>query len=336
MSRSGHDGSLSPNLFGMLRFGIVGTNFVSAWFAAASRRAGCEPAAVFSRDQARAEEFAGEHSIPRALDSLPALLAEPTVDAVYLASPNAAHLPQALQALQAGKHVLCEKTLGTDLAQTQQIVSTARELGLVVLEAVRPVHDPVYDLIRENLPRLGALRQARFEKLQYSSRYDRVRAGEQLNAFDPSLGNSALADIGVYTLQPALNLFGTPVRTCGASVRLANGFEASGTLVLDYDSLVVTCNWSKITEGVTGEPSVIIGEQAAMTIDSLSQPGVIRVHERGGAVHTLLDDGGRTDWSNMPAEIAAFAGFVERGEFPERFAELSLTTRALMDEQLAR
>jgi len=318
----------------MLGFGIIGTNFISDWFVDACRRAGCEPVAVYSRTQSTGDDFAGRRGIAHAVDSLDALLALPGVDAVYVASPNGAHLEQSLAAFAEGKHVLCEKTLGTSLDEATRIVETARDQGLVVQEAVRPVHDPAYDLIRANLPRLGALRSARFEKLQYSSRYDRVKSGEHLNAFDPSLGNSSLADIGVYTLQPALDLFGAPARSAGASVWLPNGFEASGTILLAYDGFVATCDYSKITSGIG--PSVIVGEAGTLTIDSISQPGVVTFHERGGDVDVLLDEPDRPDWSNMHHEIAAFAGYVERGEFPERFAAVSLAARALMDEQLAR
>lgn len=317
----------------MVGFGIIGTNFVSDWFVDACRQAGSEPVAVFSRSRDRGSQFATKHGLTVAVDSLEALLTTAGVDAVYIASPNAAHLPQSLQALSAGTHVLCEKTLGVDAGETSRIIEAARARGLVVLEAVRPVHDPTYDLIRNALARLGRLRSARFEKLQYSSRYDQILAGEHLNAFDPALGNSAVADIGVYTLQPALHLFGTPIRLSGASVRLANGFEASGTCLLDYDDFVVTCTWSKISSQVG--PSIITGEQGSLTIDALSQPGVITLHPRTGPAEVLLDHGGRSDWSNMHHEIAAFVGFVERGEFPESFAELSLATRVVMDKQLA-
>lgn len=318
----------------MLGFGIVGTNFVSDWFAVAARAAGCEPVAVYSRGLDTAREFAARHRVRTPVDSLDALLAAPGVEAVYLASPNAAHLPQALAALAAGKHVLCEKTMGANAFETNRIIDTARAAGLVALEAVRPMHDPTYDLVRRSLPRLGALRHAHLVKQQYSSRYDRVRAGQTPNAFDPALGNSAVADIGVYTLQPALDLFGLPQRSHGASVFLPNGFEASGTRLLDYGDLVVSCSWSKITSGV--EPSVIVGEQGSLTVDSTSQPGVITLQSRRGQAEVLLDHGARTDSSNMPAEVAAFAGFVERGELPDRFADLSLASRRLMDEQLAR
>ena len=89
----------------MLGFGIIGTNFISDWFVDACRRAGCEPVAVYSRTQSTGDDFAGRRGIAHAVDSLDALLALPGVDAVYVASPNGAHLEQSLAAFAAGKHV---------------------------------------------------------------------------------------------------------------------------------------------------------------------------------------------------------------------------------------
>lgn len=112
-------------------------------------------------------------------------------------------------------------------------------------------------------------------------------AGELLNAFDPSLDNSALADIGVYCLQhAALDLFGVPARTSGASVWLPNGFEGGGSLQLDYGTWSPTSSTSKIAAGLG--PSVIYGEDAALTMDDPGELSRIELHPRGGAMRLLL------------------------------------------------
>ncbi len=319
----------------MLRFGIVGTNFISEWFAAACAATGgrAAPAAVYSRDLGRGRAFATTIGAPDAFDDLDAMI--DAVDAVYVASPNAAHHPQAMRAIAAGRHALVEKVMGTSTTQVEEIFAAARARGVIAMEAVRNVHAPAHRLVRDRLPELGTIRYARFEKLQYSSRYDRFRAGEALNAFDPALGNSALADIGVYCLQPALDLFGEPPRTSGASVWLANGFEGGGSLQLDYGAKVVDVAYSKIVAGVG--PSVINGEDAAITLDDPGEPSLIELHRRGGDSTVLVDaDRTATPDANMSHEVIDFLDQVDAGVLDPRWAELTLASRRIMDAHLAR
>lgn len=199
----------------MLRFGIIGTNFISDWFVSACRRSGvCEPVAVFSRDADRGEAFAGRHGLAHNVTSLQALIER--CDAVYIASPNLLHHEQASRAIEAGRHVLCEKTLAATAGQARDVFDRARRNRVVAMEATRSLYDPAWDAVRQRLPLLGPIHQVHFDKQQYSSRYDRFLAGERLNAFDPGLANSAAADIGVYCLEPALDLFGTPRGATGS------------------------------------------------------------------------------------------------------------------------
>ena len=147
----------------MLRFGIIGTNFISEWFVAACRatEGRAQVAAVCSRDAARAQQFADANGGGRGVDTPEALFE--LVDAVYVASPNLLHHPQAMAALAAGKHVLVEKTMGTDTAQVDEILTAARANKLVAMEAMRTVHAPAHQLVREHLADLGTIRHARFE-----------------------------------------------------------------------------------------------------------------------------------------------------------------------------
>ncbi len=318
----------------MLRFGIVGTNFISDWFAeAVTIRSDATVAAVYSRTAESGEEFAHRHSIPMATTRYEALL--DAVDAVYLASPIIAHHPQALAALAAGRHVLVEKTMAGSAAQIAEIQDAAAASGLIAMEAVRSLYTPAFAAIRAGVDRLGTIRQASFSKQQYSSRYDAFRTGEVLRAFDPALENSALADIGVYALQPALDLFGLhPDTATGSSVRLSNGFEAAGTLTLGYPDAVVDVTWSKITQGVA--PSVVLGEDAALIIDDLAETGTVTLRPRRGDPETLFAQTPPTAGATMTGEVDAFLAQVSSGVPDARRVELTLVARQLMDAHLAR
>lgn len=318
----------------MLRFGLIGTNFISTWFAGACAATDgrAEASAVYSRTLAKGQEFAGANGVGEAFDDLAAMIE--AVDAVYVASPNKLHAEQAVQAISAGRHVLVEKTIGTTASEVEQLFAAAEANGVIAMEAMRNVHTPAHQLVRETLPKLGTLRYARIEKLQYSSRYDKVRAGEYQNAFDPALGNSSLADIGVYCLQPALDLFGVPERTSGASVRLDNGFEGAGTLQLHYGTLVVDVVYGKVVAG--RGPSVIHGEDAALEFNDPGELSRIVLHERGGVPSVLLASEPVQPADTMVYELNGFVDQVDAGALDERWRGLSLASRRIMDEQLAR
>lgn len=316
----------------MLRFGIIGTNFISDWFVQACAETGglATPVAVYSRSEERGRRFAARHALPYAFTDLAQMVDE--VDAVYVASPTAAHFPQAMQAVEAGKHVLIEKTMTENAAQTEQLFAAADANGVVAMEATRNLHAPAHALIRNALPRLGTLRYAHLEMLQYSSRYDRHKAGERLNAFDPTLGNSALADIGVYCLEPALDWFGVPETQSGDSVRLGNGFEALGSIQLSYPGMLVDVVYSKVAQSAV--PSVIVGEQGSLTIDNMAQPSRIVLERRGEPEVVLLDVEAPEPADSMHFEVASFARQVEAGMTDPRWREVTASARRIMDEHL--
>lgn len=311
-----------------MRFGIIGTGFISDWFVDACRQAGSEPVAICSRDAERGRAFATGHGLDVVTTSVAELTERPDLDAVYVASPIAAHAAQTATLLRGGKHVLCEKTLATSVAQAESLFALAQETGRVLLEAIRPTHDPAYDIVRETLPRLGTLRHAHFEKCQYSSRYPAFLEGRTLNALDPASGNSALRDIGVYCLHPALELFGVPKRWSSASYRLANGFEAGGSTLLDYETMAVTCTYSKVANSIT--PSVIQGEAGSLSIDSIAEPGEVRFVDLTGATEVVLTGPARHPGDTLRHEIAAFIGLVAAGAVRHRYRDASLLAEKIM------
>lgn len=318
----------------MLRFGIIGTNFISEWFIQGCQHSAgrAEPVAVMSRERSRAEAFATKNGLAHGVDSLDELFE--LVDAVYVATPHFAHHDQAVAAIAAGRHVLVEKTMAASAAEVRNIFDSAAEAGVVAMEAMRSLHTPAHQVIKQQAGELGTLRHARIEKYQYSSRYDAFRSGVVLNAFDPEMGNTALADIGVYCLQPAIDLFGPPRSATGVSLWLDNGFEGGGSMVLGHGDLVVDVTWSKVVAGLG--PSVIHGEDATLIFDDPGETSEVLLQPRGGAPVVLWSAPKPKPAETMHHEIMAFCDQVDAGRTEPRWSQVSLITRELMDAHLAR
>lgn len=312
------------------RFALIGTGkIVDSFTDALSQAQGAEAAAVYSRRAETGNTFAARHGIPCVYTDEARMLADPSIDGVYIASPHFCHKEQAIRALRAGKHVLVEKSAALREEDFREMREAARESGRVLLEAMRPDFDPAYAALREALPAIGKIRRASFVYCQYSSRYDAFRRGEVLNAFDPAIGNSALLDIGVYPLHICLGLFGAPRALCARSVFLKNGFEASGELLLDYaaDGFTASVSYSKVHDGAA--PSVIEGEEGALRIDKLTAPTELLLLPRGKEAISLSFF--RTE-NNMRFEIESFLAMT-RGEMSEEpFLSLTEQTLACMDE----
>ena len=311
-----------------LQLGIVGTNFVSDWLAeAAAVLPQVEVCAVYSRAQQTGEAFAAKHGIAKVYTDYDAFLADEKLQAVYIASPNFAHCGQAVRAARAGRHILCEKVIATNSRELEEMTSAASAAGVVLMEAMRPLYDPALALLRSQLPQLGTLRRVSLEYCQYSSRYDRFLQGEILNAFDPTLSNAAIMDIGVYPIAVCVALFGAPRHVTAVSSVLHNGFEGCGQLLLEYPDFPVTVAYSKVSESVT--PSVFQGEKGSLTIDKISMPKHITFCPYRGQAQELAY---RPDANNMVYELAEFARLVADGTVQHPGLEISRTQMRIMDE----
>jgi predicted dehydrogenase len=186
-----------------LRWGILSTADigVSKVIPAIQRAADCEVVAIASRDGARARAAADELGIPVAHASYEALLAD-DVDAIYLPLPNDLHAPWTIAAVEAGKHVLCEKPLALDAAQAQVMVAAADAAGVKLAEAFMYRHHPTWvDAVR--LVRTGAIGGLRAVQSWFSYHND-----DPANIRNrPEHGGGALMDIGCYCINLSRWLF---------------------------------------------------------------------------------------------------------------------------------
>ncbi len=307
---------------------IIGTNFISDRFAEAVIECGAlELYAVYSRSLDTGKAFADKYGIKVVYDSFDKMLSDSDIDAVYVASPTFLHAEQSIAAARAKKHVLCEKMIAINYAEFAAMKKAADGEGIVLLEAMRPDFDGVFDLIKNELPKIGKVRRVSFDYCQYSSRYDKFKSGTVLNAFNPKMKNSALADIGIYPLHMCVSLFGEPKSNSSTSVFLENGFEGAGSLMLGYEDKIALINYSKISDNFT--PSVIEGELGSIIIDKFNPPSKITVRMRDGSEYNLPYAPVK---NNMIFEVKAFADMINGKGENASYLSVSDTTMRLVDK----
>jgi predicted dehydrogenase len=190
----------------VVRFGILSTAHINRLVIPPARESEkVEIVAVASRDQGRAEEYARKWEIERAYGSYEALLEDENVDAVYVSLPNTLHVEWSIKALEAGRHVLCEKPLSRHPGDVERAFDVAERTGLLLSEAFMYRHNPqtarLVELIQGGA--IGDLRlvRAAFGYALYDTDNIRLR---------PDVEGGALMDVGCYCVSGARLLGGEP------------------------------------------------------------------------------------------------------------------------------
>jgi D-xylose 1-dehydrogenase (NADP+, D-xylono-1,5-lactone-forming) len=189
-----------------------------------------EVAAVASRDLERAQAYARQHNIPRAYGSYDELLADPDVHIIYNPLPNHLHAEWTIRALQAGKHVLCEKPFALSLEEVDAMFAAAEQSGRVLAEAFMYRHHPKVLKTRELIDS-GAIGQPRYLHASYTSTLG--RPGD--TRWNPEMGGGALWDIGCYPVSLIRYLFGAPARVEGWQRLTPSGVDGTFVASLYYD-----------------------------------------------------------------------------------------------------
>ena len=188
--------------------------------------------AVASRNLPSAQRFARAHGIARAHGSYEALLADAEIEAVYIPLPNSMHVDWTLRALEAGKHVLCEKPLDRRPEQVARAFDLAAERGLVLSEAFMWRHHPQTARLRALLDD-GAVGDVRLVRAAFSFMLD----GDADVRLDPALDGGALMDVGCYGVSGArLVAGGEPLSVAAQLVTGPTGVDMRLTALLQFDA----------------------------------------------------------------------------------------------------
>lgn len=264
----------------MLNYATIGTSWITdQMIQAAKLTQRYHLQAVYSRYIDTAKQFAVDHEADYYTSELNNILFDPNIQVIYIASPNVLHFQQALQAVQAGKHVIVEKPIVSSSAQWHQLYSAADEAGVYVFEAAMHYHSRNYGRLRplikqrlkdSDLPFLGA----NFNMGQFSSRYltyleAQAQNWEVPNVFNASFHGGSLMDLGIYPLYIALDLFGMPKTVRYHAVDNGQMIDLFGTIVLSYDHAQVSIFVSKVVHSVL--PSEIYVGEETFIIDDISR-----------------------------------------------------------------
>lgn len=311
----------------MIRFGMIGTGKIAEKFWQANRYGkDFELTAVYSRTLERARQFGFQKGQLQYFDDLEAFANSDCIDAVYVASPNCCHYEQVMTLLKAGKHVLCEKPMASNLEQAQEMFAEAEKQNLILLEGMRSIYAPSFQKMIPHMETLGTIRRATLQYCQYSSRYDNYKRGIVENAFKPELSNGALMDIGVYVVSCMIRLFGAPKSIKASGVKLHNGVDGAGTILMEYPDMIGEAIYSKITDSAM--PSQIQGEDASMLIQEIENVKDLRIVRKGvvQSIHFEQSD------NILNYETQEFIKMIKTGMGWEKSKEITLETMKVLDE----
>jgi len=281
-----------------LGWGILGAGGIAKAFVRDCQAAGLNVVAVGSRAQDSADKFASELNLSKAHGTYQQLVDDPDVDVVYVATPHPMHLPNALLAIEAGKHVLVEKPFTLNAAQAQAIKDSAAAKGVFAMEAMWTRFLPSM-LHLEDLVNGGAIGEIRAVQADHSQFLPYERAPR---LHEPELGGGALLDLGIYPISFFHRLLGEPSDIVARGTLTDKGVDEVVTAILTFES----------------------GAQATM------QTGFMAA---GPNTATVIGSSGRIEIDRVWYNQSSFTVFDQRGSAKERY-ETKIETRGMQFQAL--
>ncbi len=298
-----------------LRWGILATGGIAHSFARDLRTAGLDLVAVGSRRAESAEAFAAEFDVAHAHGSYEALVADPDVDIIYIATPHPQHKDAAILALEAGKHILVEKPFTLNADEAIAIRDVAASRGLLAMEAMWTRYLPHMIRIREILAAgtLGEIRAVTADHTQLIS----SDPAHRLNALE--LGGGALLDLGIYPVSFAWDVLGAPVAITAQARLGETGADTEVATIMTHGSGALSTTLST-SRGSGPNAASIIGTDARIDIDRVwYTPTSFRVVSHDGTVleeYTTRIEGGGMQFQAVEAARLVAAGLIDGDILP--------------------
>ncbi len=258
----------------MVRIGLLGASRIAvpAVVKPAADQANAAVTAVAARDASRAREYANEHGIDSALPDYRAMIESPDVDLVYNGLPPSEHAEWTIAALEAGKHVLCEKPFAMTSTEAEDMVAAAERAERVLLEAFHYRFHPLFFRVLKILGS-GAIGTIQTVNAHFSVP---IKFSETEIRYKPELGGGALMDLGCYPVHWVRTLLQSePVVKSATRKMHASGVDVSTVAELEFpggESARVSCAMNEDLEGGLDAQLSVIGTDGRLEVDNPLAP----------------------------------------------------------------
>lgn len=266
------------------QWGIIGLGDIATSFAENFQQENSNLAAVASRSLEKAEVFAQKYQIPKAYGSFDALLDDQEIDIIYISVPNRQHIQHILKALEAGKHVLCEKAITMNSKELEEAIKLAEEKGLILAEAMTIFNMPLYHELRSQIDtgRFGKLKmiQAPFGSYKEPDPQNRF--------FNPELAGGALLDIGTYAVSFARWFLSSQPKVLASVMQpFSTGVdEQSATILQNEANELATVSLS--FQAKMPKQGIVAFENAYIVINEYPRADEAKIYFNDGTTETIV------------------------------------------------
>ena len=240
--------------------------------------------AIAARDYDRAEAFAKEWNFEKAYGSYEDMLGDEKVDLVYIAVPHSHHHKWTIEALNAGKNVLCEKAFAANTKQAEEMIDLAKKKGLLLTEAIWTRYMPSRKII-EDIVGSGTL--GKIMTVDSNLGY-RINMNERM--VKPELAGGCLLDLTVYTLNFSSMILGNDIKRISASmVPTDTGVDGQDSVMLEYADGVMASMFTTMY-GLTDRRGLVCGTDGFMCVQNINNPEKITVYEPNRSQYKIKEE----------------------------------------------
>lgn len=325
-----------------VKWGILGTANIARWatIPGMKKADNCELYAIAGRSPAKAQSFAEQYGIAKAYGSYDELLADPLVQAVYIPLPNDLHLPWVTKALAAGKHVLCEKPLALNASEAREMYRTARENGVILMEAYAYLHSPYVESLKRDVAS-GIIGEVDYIDTSF------VTQGYTEDfRLHKEHGGGAMYDLGCYCTTMILSLVDDEVASVNASAEFTDlGVDMLTTAQMRFKGGARAAFTVGMNLGISSNSRFdrlyIHGSKGSIRSDvEYNQEGTLRytIYAREGLADGTPAGGITREvfaLQNYALEIEQLGRCILEGETPHITEEFSVKNAEVIDRVLA-
>ncbi len=248
-----------------MKLGIAGNGMIVKTVLSFIEEIGFEEIYICGREQSldKLNDLAEKYKLSTVYTDYDEML-KSDIDVVYVGVLNDMHYDYSKRAIEAGKHVICEKPITITLAELEELDKLADEKNVMLLEAMSIYHMPAYKQLQQDIKLAGEIKICNFNYSQMSSRYKTFKEGSSVpGVFDPKHYGGALRDLNVYNISAMVGLFGKPSQV-SYFANMEKNIDTSGTLIADYGDFKCICIAAK--DCAAPGPATIQGTEATICI----------------------------------------------------------------------